>query len=388
MALYDVFSELAGYVDFQAADAERLAEMAPMVGPAIPEIVAAFYDAIERSAGASKVFEDHHQVERLKASLERWLERFFSGVYDEEYVAARARIGMVHVGIGLDQRYMFAAMNVIRRGIDRALVSAARQAGWPQERILAGVDAVAKLCDLELAIMLETYSLTANERFRVNERLAAIGQIAGSVAHELRNPLATIAMSTTLLSKKTSEERSRKQAERIAAQVRYSMGVIDGLLALTRDQAPSRRLVDVEGVVRDALDSIRPRSGVEISTDIEPGLPAVSVDPVQLQQVVINLVTNAMQAISGEGRSGRVHVHTEMRGSDLVVKVDDDGPGLSPDVKARLFEPLFTTRLKGVGLGLALCRRIAERHGGELRATNREPGGASFVVTFQASPSP
>jgi signal transduction histidine kinase len=162
------------------------------------------------------------------------------------------------------------------------------------------------------------------------------------------------------------------------------MGVIDGLLALTRDQAPARRMVDVEGVVREALDTVRPRSGVEVSAEIEPGMPYVSVDPVQLQQVVVNLVTNAMQAITGDGRGGRVCVHAGLRDGALVVTVDDDGPGLAAEVKARLFEPLFTTRLKGVGLGLALCRRIAERHGGGLRATNRESGGASFVVTFQA----
>jgi two-component system sensor histidine kinase HydH len=243
------------------------------------------------------------------------------------------------------------------------------------------------VCMLELAIMLETYAEADAKRLSDAARLAAIGQIAATIGHELRNPLAVIESSRMLLERSVgAEDRAKRHLGRISEQVALSTAIIEGLLELARDREPRRTSTDVGALLDEVVRGAPTGGEVKIEVAIPDDFPRAQVDSTQLRQLVSNIVVNACQALRERGRGGgRVRVTVDRRADVLVLRVEDDGPGLSDDVKRRLFEPLFTTRPTGTGLGLALCRRIAEKHGGVIVAVDSALAGAGFEVTLARS---
>jgi len=382
-----LLDELMRYLEFTPEDAALMLAMGPALRPQFPQIVDDFYAAIDRTPGASAVFTGGGpQIARQKALLRGWLEGLVEGVYDEAFVARRARIGRTHVRIALDQRYMFAAMSVIRAGLHTALYGVP---DWDELRARAGHRAIDKLCDLELAIMLEAYREAYISRVKEAERLATIGQVAASIGHELRNPLAVMQTSVHMLSRRLpADERNVKHLRRVDEQIVLCNTIISDLLELARDRPPELRPTDVAEVVREAALSVPRSSEVTLALDIAEALPPVAVDPGQFRQLVVNLVLNAVQA--SEAAGGQIELRLASDERDLLLTVEDRGQGLSKDVLSRLFEPLFTTRSTGTGLGLALCRRVVEKHRGTISANNREGGGASFIVRvpLNAEPQP
>lgn len=374
-----LLQEAAGYVGFTVADADVLREVAPAVRPRFSAIVDRFYEAIAGSPRAAAVFTGgQEQMSRQKASLREWLEEVVGGVYDQAYFERHSRIGRVHVRIGLDQRYMLTAMCIIREGLHNAL----DQSDFPAERRRAAHDAFNRICDIELAIMLETYRDDSMLRIRRTEQLATLGQLAASIGHELRNPLAVIESSAHLLGRRATDEHAQRHLRKIDTNLKVAGDIIGQLLELVRDREAKRHPVDLADVLQSAVDSIVLPPGVRLDVELDPGLPRVRLDAGQLRMVLANLLANAGQAIAGsEGTGGGdVRVHGKLEHGTLCVRVEDDGPGLSEEALAHAFEPLFTTRSKGIGLGLALCRRIVERHGGTITGANAESGGARFEI--------
>jgi signal transduction histidine kinase len=371
-----LLDELMRYIEFSPEDAALMAEMGRLLRPHFPTVVDRFYAAIDRTPGAVAVFTGGaEQIIRQKIMLRGWLEGLVGGIYDHRYIERRARIGRTHVRIALDQRYMFAGMNIVRVELHAALDASGE---WPQEKLRLGHRAIDRLCDMELAIMLETYREAYITRVKDAERLATIGQVAASIGHELRNPLAVMQTSVQLLSRRMpDDERTAKHLRRLDDQITLCNTIIADLLELARDRAPERRPTDLAAVVHEAALSVPRAPDVTLALKIDAALPTVAVDPGQFRQLVINLVLNATQAIEGPGR---IEVRLQVEGRDLMLVVQDSGPGISAEAEARLFEPLFTTRSSGTGLGLALCRRITEKHSGRISASNHADGGAAFVV--------
>lgn len=373
-----LLDDLMRYIRFTAEDAALMRSLAPVVRPHFARIVERFYEAIDRTPGASAVFTGGPaQIERQKRQLHGWLEGLVAGDYDDAYFERRARIGRTHVRIGLDQQYMFGAMNLIRDGLHTAL----EECDWDAARKAGGHRAIDGLCDMELAIMLETYREAYIARVQDASRLAAIGQVAASIGHELRNPLAVIQTSTHQLRRRLpdDDERIQRHLRRVADQTELCSSIISDLLELARDRAPERRPTDLGPVVREAAASVARGDGVLLALDIADDLPRPAIDATQFRQLVVNLVQNAVEAV---GQRGRILVGLRLVGGEIGLTVEDDGPGLKPAVLARLFEPLFTTRANGTGLGLALCRRIVEKHGGTITGENRPDGGASFTAVI------
>ncbi len=368
---------LRTYVGLDADDATRLRAIGPTLEPSFPGVVDAFYSAIEADPQALAVFANREQIVRQKRSLTTWLRELFGGVYDGDYFRHRAAIGRVHVRINLNQRFMFASMNVVRRGLHAAF-RAVPSKPVPAELGHAALD---RILDLELAVMLETYREAYDARLRTHERLATIGQLAATIGHELRNPLGVIESSLHLLKRRGADEdpRAAKHLERIQTQVSLSNAIIGDLLALARDRAPERAPTDIRAVIREAVAEL-PLLGARLELELPSDLPLVSVDAGQMRQMVSNLVTNAFQSVGATGRTGRVSVRASVREAELVLEVEDEGAGFDAAVQARLFEALFTTKPRGVGLGLALCKRIADKHGGTITAARRSEGGALFTV--------
>jgi signal transduction histidine kinase len=376
----EFLEELKRYVGFTDAHAQTLAALAPYVTNAFPGIVERFYEAIQQNPRALAVFKGGSaQIERQKSLLHAWLEGVVSGVYDVEYLKLRARIGRTHVRIQLDQRYVLGAMNIVREGLHDAVEASSFEVG---RRPIAH-RAIDKICDLELAIMLQTYSEDYTMRIRDSERLATLGQLAGFVGHELRNPLAVMETSLHLLKKRLPEGDSgvERHTRRLGEQLATCTSIISDLLDLARDKPLATEPVLLEPLVRAVIDELPLKEAASVSVEIADDLPEAQLDPKQLRHLIANLVTNAIQAVA-EGPRGAVIVRATREGVDLLFAVDDDGPGVPEELKHRLFEPLATTRSRGLGLGLALCRRVAEKHGGDIRALRSALGGARFEVRF------
>jgi two-component system, NtrC family, sensor histidine kinase HydH len=371
-----LFDELKRYVGFSADDEKALRTLHPVAAPAFPQIAEIFYDRILAHEEARRVLESGESaVGRLKVSLVAWMEKLFQGPWDEEYYEIRSRIGRIHVRIALPQHYMFGAMNVIRRELN-ALIDA-HYSARPEELTVARA-ALGKILDLELAIMLHTYRQDLVAQQERIERLSTFGQLAGTIGHELRNPLGVIESSLYILKGRLeADERSMKHLNRIGEQVSVSNQIINTLLDLIRDRPMTRvrvRLADVLTEVRSALSI---PEGVRLSIDGVEDLPDLEADAAQLRQVLLNLVENAVHAV---GATGDVRVEGAQREGFVELSVQDTGPGVDPSIRKRLFEPLVTTKAKGIGLGLAFVRRIAERHGGSVSYESAPGTGARFVI--------
>jgi signal transduction histidine kinase len=350
--------------------------VAPRFGPIVDD----FYATIEAHAGARAAIKGGAaQIERLKGSLMRWIDEMFRGPHDEAYFQRRARIGHIHVKIDLPQVYMFTAMDRIRVQTQSVLRDSTAFDAEKAKRVATALD---QILDIELAIMLETYREDLVAKNRTAERLATIGQLAAGIGHELRNPLGVVESSAFLVTRRleqlqVSDASVARHMEKIAVEVQRSNKTISDLLELARSRPLSRRAVPARTLLDAAVPAANLPAGVTVEIDAAPEL-TLDCDPDQLTRVLTNLLINASQAMGGRG-----HIWIDARRESAVVTlvVRDDGPGVPADVRPRIFEALFTTKAKGNGLGLALCRRIAEAHGGTvtLDASDR---GASFRVVI------
>ena len=375
-----VFEELKRYVRFGEDDERALRALHGAAAPHLGEIADVFYARILGHEEARKALVGgESRVGQLKVTLHRWLDTLLGGPWDEAYWAARTQIGRVHVRIGLPQHYMFGAMNVLR--VELASI-AYRAFHRDPEELQVVRNALGKILDLELAVMLNTYrdDLLAQQA-RV-ERLSTFGQLVGSIGHDLRNPLGVIETSLYILRGRMGEDaRSAKHLDRIAEQLGVANGIISNLLDMIRSRPLAKEPVRIGEVVKGAADSVKRPRGVGLALDGVDALPTVDGDPVQLRQVLMNLLENAVHAASP---SGEVTVRGRHADGAVELDVEDTGPGVDPATRLRLFEPLITTKERGIGLGLALVKKIAERHGGAVSYSDRPGGGARFTVRLPA----
>jgi signal transduction histidine kinase len=374
-----VFDELKRYVRFGEEDERALRAFHDVAAPRFEAIAEIFYARILSHEEAARVLHGgESRVGQLKVTLVGWMDLLLRGPWDEAYWQHRYGIGRVHVRIGLPEHYMFGAMNVVRHELDA--LAAGALAGTPAEA--ATRRAVGIILDLELAIMLHTYrdDLLAQQA-RV-ERLSTFGQLVGSIGHDLRNPLGVIETSLFILKGRIGEdERARKHADRIKEQLDVANGIITNLLDMIRNRPLAAEPVRLAEVAAAAAASVRRPPEVTLALEGLEALPLVQGDPGQLRQVLVNLLENAVYAASP---AGAVALRARAEPGAVLLLVEDSGQGVPPAARARLFEPLITTKEKGIGLGLALVKRIAERHGGGVSYADREGGGARFTVRLPA----
>jgi C4-dicarboxylate-specific signal transduction histidine kinase len=227
-------------------------------------------------------------------------------------------------------------------------------------------------------------------------RVAAVEHLTASIADEVNQPLTAIASSGNaglrwLTRSAPDIEAAKRSLERIIRDAGRASGIIAQLRELTMKKAPQQQeLFNLNEAILEvaALTSGETiKNGVTLSTKLAPRLPRIHGDRVQLQQVMMNLVVNAIQAMSGVGENKRdLQISTEMvEPHGVLVGVRDTGPGLSPESLPRLFEPFYTTKPDGMGMGLSICRSIVEAHGGRLLATTCAPQGALFEFTLPIS---
>ena len=215
------------------------------------------------------------------------------------------------------------------------------------------------------------------------ERLAAVGQVAAGVSHEIDNPVGIIlGYAELLLEECPGDDSRREDLQAIIDECHRCKKITGGLLGLARSGDPFREPVELSRLLRETVESLQPQKlfrYIQLHLSDPQPLPEVWADADKIRQVLMNLLLNAAQALQGEGG---IWLTLERAGSQLIVGVHDDGPGISFADKDRAFEPFFTTKTggEGTGLGLSICRKLIEEHGGEIRAGGSSHGGA--LISF------
>jgi signal transduction histidine kinase len=383
--LFRRYQELQAYVGWTDEDATNVQSVARVLDPFLADLVNDFYAEIERHRDARKVITGGQaQIERLKGTLLRWLRELLSGPYDRAYVLRRWQVGWRHVEIGLDQVFTNVALSRVRRGLMRCLEAVDPDSS---RSALAVRRSLNTLIDLDLAIIEDAYQAEYTGRQQRAERLAAIGQVAGGVAHELRNPLNVVKTSVYYLlnARNPAPEKRTEHLQRIERHVTLADGVITALSSFAKLPVPNLSPFPIDRCVREALEINPPADNVKVTVDCPSSLPLALADVDQLRIVFGNLIRNAREAMP-EG--GCLTIAASANAGDLNVAVTDTGVGIPPESLSRIMEPLYSTKAKGLGLGLAITRAILEKNKGGLRVASQPGRGSTFTVQLSAVPRP
>jgi signal transduction histidine kinase len=251
------------------------------------------------------------------------------------------------------------------------------------EEFSEGDEAVALMLASQAGIAIENAHAfealqRAQEELVRKERLAALGQLAGGVGHELRNPLGVIKNSIYFLSMVLPvDEKIHKHFAIIEREIATATRIVGDLLDYARVRPAVREPVDLSALVRDVLERVTIPPGVRVQATLDDALDHVMADPLQVAQIVNNLLTNALQAMPD---GGRLTVSSGRDGDRTFITVEDTGVGIAPEDIARIFQPLFTTKARGIGLGLALAGNLAAAHGGGITVQSTPGQGSRFTL--------
>lgn len=375
------FLELQAYVGWTDLDASRVVMAAPLLEPHLATIVDDFYQEIERHPAAQQVItEGEAQVERLKQTLINWLRELLSGQYDEAYAARRWKVGYRHVSIGLSQIYTNMALSRMTKGLLRAL-----RESWTgdEDTLLTVIESLVTLLDMDLALIQEAYESEHNSLLQRTERLATLGQVSGGIAHELRNPLNAIKTSVYFLThaKNSPPEKAAEHLGRIGRQVDGANRVVTALSDFAKQRAATLSPFSLSDCVNEVISTQPPPDKVNLTIAIPEDLPHVLGDSEQLQIVFGNLLRNAADAVE---ESGDVTIGAELRDNEVQISVRDTGNGISRDDLPKITEPLFSTKARGIGLGLAITRAILEKHQTQLSVQSVLGEGTTFTLSLRA----
>jgi PAS domain S-box-containing protein len=239
--------------------------------------------------------------------------------------------------------------------------------------------------ELELRVAERTAELiAAQQKLLRQERLSVLGELAGGLAHQLRNPLGAILNAAAVLRKAQLDGDQRQALDIIDEEVGRSDLTIRALLDYSRVRPPERREVLLRDVVEEALETQQVPAGIRV--EVVSGLDiTAAIDPLQVQTAVGNILRNAVEAMP-EG--GRLAVETRREDETATIIIWDTGAGVDDATRARLFDPLVTTKAEGNGLGLSTARNLIESHGGTIRYAPRAGGGAEFTVELPVKQPP
>jgi signal transduction histidine kinase len=332
-----------------------------------------------KSPGAAAVLSGPAQVERLRGTLIDWMSTGLLGPYDERFYDKRSRIGRRHVQIGLAPKYMFGAMSVVRTAYHEHV-----SAALPPAAAQAAMRSVGKLLDIELAIMVHHYQLDSDERLLRRERsgqtekLVALQTMSAGLAHEVRNPLNAAKLQLELLERRLRREHddpklleptdlAQKEIERLTA-------LLNDFLTFARPSELNGHERDVAAIIRQVIELehiAAMAQGKRLELVIAPPTLFAMVDAAKIHQIVLNLVRNGLEAISPGG-----HVTVELLALEgaFCIRVQDNGPGIPDEVKQRMYEPFFSTKEGGTGLGMSIVHSLVSLHHGSIEIDTSRRG--------------
>jgi signal transduction histidine kinase len=296
----------------------------------------------------------------------------------ENLVVGGETVGIVEIYSSRDNPYL-KKRNHLTKTLAERIAGAIRQ--LELEKSLQGYYE-----QLENEVELRTKDLEqVQEKLIRSERLAAVGELASGVGHELRNPLNVIRNCAYLLnmalSEKTDEEAS-KTLKVLDKQIDIANGIVTDLLDFTRIKPPSQSQVDLNILIMESLGYITVPENITVKTNLNGHTPRIITDGEQISRVFTNIISNAIQAMSGPGapRPGELMIDAGTEENYALIRFKDSGCGISEENMKKIFEPLFTTKPKGIGLGLAISKRLVEQNGGKIEVASRVGEGATFTV--------
>jgi len=259
---------------------------------------------------------------------------------------------------------------------------------WPGDRegLVAAIRSLNKRLDLDLAKIEDAYQSEYVARLQARERLANLGQIAGGIAHEIRNPLNVIKSSHYYLkmARNPSPAKRAEHMDRIERNVALAEQVVTTLTNFARMPVPELRPFPLEEAIRQAVADGTVPGDIEVEVDCPADLPPALADPAQIRIALANLIRNACDAMPS---GGRLTLRGRGDSDDVEVAVIDTGIGIAPADLGRITEPLYSTKARGLGLGLALVRMILSKNGGSLHVTSEPGRGSTFTVRLAAAPA-
>jgi signal transduction histidine kinase len=223
------------------------------------------------------------------------------------------------------------------------------------------------------------------------QRLASVGELAAGVAHEINNPLTGVLGFSQRLMRKSTDEKVSRDLEIIHSEARRAADVVQNLLTFARRRHVEKEYTNINDIVQRTLELrayALQTNNIEVTTTFAPSLPEVMVDFPQMQEVFLNIILNAEQAMSDAHGRGALTIKSQRIKDYVRVSFADNGPGISPENLDKVFDPFFTTREDkgGTGLGLSACHGIVTEHGGKIYVRSKPGKGATFVVELPLSP--
>jgi len=230
-----------------------------------------------------------------------------------------------------------------------------------------------------------TQTRLVQERLLQSEKMSSVGQLVSGVAHELNNPLTGIMGFAQLLLLKELDETARRQVETIYGEAERASKIVSNLLTFARRRRAQKEPANLNTLIERVLElrhyDLRVRN-IDVELELDPALPETMADTNQIQQVLLNIIINAEQAMRGEGGAGTLRIRTARTDGHVVASFEDSGPGMSAETLRRIFDPFFTTKDagEGTGLGLTISYGIVEEHGGRIWADSQPGRGTTFVI--------
>jgi len=286
-------------------------------------------------------------------------------------------IGMISILLVAALAVDLLATNM-RRNLERARVEVVQRQRIEQEILQLNAE-------LEQRVEERTSELRqAQEQLVRQERLATLGQLAGSVSHELRNPLGVISNAIYYLkmSQPEASDKVKEYLEIIEKETLVSDKIISDLLDFTRIKSLDRQPVSVSELAAQTLERYPAPPPIQVAIEIPAGLPQVYADPQHVIQILVNLLTNACQAMNADRslEQTKLTVSAAAQSDMICICIQDTGSGIPPENMGKLFQPLFTTKTKGIGLGLAVSQKLAEANGGRIEVESVVGKGSTFTV--------
>jgi signal transduction histidine kinase len=400
------------FLGFTREEEVSLTTLQPLMAQHVDELVAAFYRHLLSFPDTKKFLTDELITTRLLEAQKRYLLSLVTGPYDRAYEEGRRRIGQVHARLGLTPEWYMGAYALYLSFLEPLVFEKFRNR--PATYVAIRI-ALTKVMFLDLQLALEAYIEKSSEgqnavvkrlvgfnhelehglihnrhvlsetrqQLRLTERVAELGTLAASMAHEIGTPMNVILGRAEMLLQRTDDETMKKGLTIITVQVERMTRLMNQLLACARRDPPNFRPVDLRDVIKNCLDAVEERlnqHGVQVISEQDEELPHIRADSDLMMQVLLNLVLNAVQAMS---ETGTLRVTAVCDGEQYIkLTIADTGHGIPSDILPNIFEPFITTkeRGKGTGLGLAVVLGIVQEHGGSITVTSTPRQGTTFTL--------